>query len=84
MFCGSQAYAAMLLFDPWMLFSMNVSCENMAYSSLGSEKCPATGVSSMLSFLMADLCGRHVQVGSLAGAAHVLNDNVALQYEWKL
>ena len=24
---------------------------------------------------MADLCGRHCQVGSLAGAAHLLNDN---------
>ena len=24
---------------------------------------------------MADLCGRHSQVGSLAGAAHLLNDN---------
>ena len=30
---------------------------------------------SMLTLLLADLCGRHCQVGSLAGAAHLLNDN---------
>ena len=27
---------------------------------------------------MADLCGRHSQVGSLAGAAHLLNDNAGV------
>jgi hypothetical protein len=26
----------------------------------------------------ADLCGRHCQVGSLAGAAHLLNDNAGV------
>ena len=26
----------------------------------------------------ADLCGRHSQVGSLAGAAHLLNDNAGV------
>ena len=31
-----------------------------------------------LSPLMADLCGRHSQVGSLAGAAHLLNDNAGV------
>ena len=28
--------------------------------------------------LAADLCGRHSQVGSLAGAAHLLNDNAGV------
>ena len=27
---------------------------------------------------MADLCGKHSQVGSLAGAAHLLNDNAGV------
>ena len=27
---------------------------------------------------IADLCGRHSQVGSLAGAAHLLNDNAGV------
>ena len=31
-----------------------------------------------LSPLRADLCGRHSQVGSLAGAAHLLNDNAGV------
>ena len=31
-----------------------------------------------LSPLMADLCGRHSQVGSLAGAVHLLNDNAGV------
>ena len=31
-----------------------------------------------LSSLMVDLCGRHSQVGSLAGAAHLLNDNAGV------
>ena len=31
-----------------------------------------------LSPLMADLCGRHSQVGSLAGAAHLLKDNAGV------
>ena len=29
-------------------------------------------------FAVADLCGRHSQVGSLAGAAHLLNDNAGV------
>ena len=33
---------------------------------------------SRLSSLTADLCGRHCQVGSLAGAAHLLNDNAGV------
>ena len=33
---------------------------------------------SRLFLLMADLCGRHCQVGSLAGAAHLLNDNAGV------
>ena len=32
-----------------------------------------------LPLLAADLCGRHSQVGSLAGAAHLLNDNAGVQ-----
>ena len=28
--------------------------------------------------LLRDLCGRHSQVGSLAGAAHLLNDNAGV------
>ena len=28
--------------------------------------------------LHADQCGRHSQVGSLAGAAHLLNDNTGV------
>jgi hypothetical protein len=28
--------------------------------------------------MMVDLCGRHSQVGSLAGAAHLLNDNAGV------
>ena len=28
--------------------------------------------------LATDLCGRHSQVGSLAGAAHLLNDNAGV------
>ena len=28
--------------------------------------------------LNIDLCGRHSQVGSLAGAAHLLNDNAGV------
>ena len=31
-----------------------------------------------LSFLMGELRGRHRQVGSLAGAAHLLNDNTGV------
>ena len=31
-----------------------------------------------LVFGPADLCGRHSQVGSLAGAAHLLNDNAGV------
>ena len=31
-----------------------------------------------LKSLAADLCGRHSQVGSLAGAAHLLNDNTGV------
>ena len=33
---------------------------------------------------MVDLCGRHSQVGSLAGAAHLLNDNAGVlrQAQW--
>ena len=31
-----------------------------------------------LSPLAADLCGRHSQLGSLAGAAHLLNDNASV------
>jgi hypothetical protein len=31
-----------------------------------------------LKSLVADLCGRHSQVGSLAGAAHLLNDNAGV------
>ena len=27
---------------------------------------------------VTDLCGRHCQVGSLAGAAHLLNDNAGV------
>ena len=30
------------------------------------------------SSMMVDLCGRHSQVGSLAGAAHLLNDNAGV------
>ena len=30
------------------------------------------------SSLMVDLCGRHSQVGSLAGAVHLLNDNAGV------
>ena len=32
----------------------------------------------MSSSLMSDLCGRHSQVGSLAGAAHLSNDNAGV------
>ena len=35
------------------------------------------GYSLKVSF-EADLCGRHSQVGSLAGAAHLLNDNAGV------
>ena len=31
-----------------------------------------------LGFCSAKLCGRHRQVGSLAGAAHLLNDNTGV------
>jgi len=31
-----------------------------------------------LKLASADLCGRHIQVGSLAGAAHLLNDNTGV------
>ncbi len=31
-----------------------------------------------MSFLMCELRGRHRQVGSLAGAAHLLNDNTGV------
>ena len=31
-----------------------------------------------LSLMIADLRGRHSQVGSLAGAAHLLNDNAGV------
>ena len=31
-----------------------------------------------VAFMLADLCGRHSQVGSLAGAAHLLNDNAGV------
>ena len=31
-----------------------------------------------LFLLIIDLCGRHCQVGSLAGAAHLLNDNAGV------
>ena len=31
-----------------------------------------------LGFIPADLCRRHSQVGSLAGAAHLLNDNAGV------
>ena len=64
----------MLLFDPWIFFITNASCESMAYPCLRSEKCPATGVNSSLSVLIVDLWGKHCQVKSLVGAAHVLND----------
>ena len=32
---------------------------------------------------MVDLCGRHSQVGSLAGAAHLLNDNACVLTQWE-
>ena len=31
-----------------------------------------------LALCAGDLCGRHSQVGSLAGAAHLLNDNTGV------
>ena len=31
-----------------------------------------------LESILADLCARHSQVGSLAGAAHLLNDNAGV------
>ena len=31
-----------------------------------------------LGFILADLCRRHSQVGSLAGAAHLLKDNAGV------
>ena len=61
------------------MFSTNTNYENMAYPSLRSEKCSTTGVSSTLCLLIADLCGRHCQMGSLAGAAHVLNDKAGVR-----
>ena len=33
---------------------------------------------SKLALLLVDLCGRHCLVGSLAGAAHLLNDNAGV------
>ena len=36
------------------------------------------GLDLRLSSLAVDLCGRHSQVGSLAGAAHLLNDNAGV------
>ena len=34
--------------------------------------------SSLKVGIAADLCGRHSQVGSLAGAAHLLNNNAGV------
>ena len=43
-----------------------------------TETCITAGFGSKVAFWAADLCGRHSQVGSLAGAAHLLNDNAGV------
>ena len=46
----------------------------IALGRAGSQRGYSLKVSSE-----ADLCGRHSQVGSLAGAAHLLKDNAGVQ-----
>ena len=45
--------------------------------------CPVLWMSSLfdsvLTFFLSDLCGWHCQAGSLAGAAHLFNDNAGVQ-----
>ena len=43
-----------------------------------SGACTSASFGLKVVSLMADLCGRHSQVGSLAGAAHLLNDNAGV------
>ena len=43
-----------------------------------TEACITASFRFKVIFLIADLCGRHSQVGSLAGAAHLLNDNAGV------
>ena len=43
-----------------------------------TETCITASFWFKVNFLITDLCGRHSQVGSLAGAAHLLNDNAGV------